>query len=215
MDLFCDFDGTITLHDTTDAVLEAFASPAYLEWERKWEEGSLTALECMQRQTELIVATPEELNAFLQHLSIDPGIYLLGRGCRESGGSLTIVSDGIDFLMEGVLRGKGLDHLPRYANRLHWNHDMGFYLTFPHRDWNCRDGCGVCKCRLLEKCAVAGGPKVYIGDGLSDRCAVQAADRVFAKKKLQEYCLEKGIPHQPFATLTEVAESLFPDLLSR
>ncbi|HZR47190.1 MAG TPA: hypothetical protein VFA47_10825 [Candidatus Manganitrophaceae bacterium] len=68
---------------------------------------------------------------------------------------------------------------------------------------------------LLEKCAVSGGPKVTIGDGLSDRCAVHGADRRFAKKKLHDDCLEKGIPHQSFATLTEAAESRFPDLLSR
>ena len=51
-----------------------------------------------------------------------------------------------------------------------------------------------------------------IGDGLSDRCVVHRADRVFAKKRLHDYCLEKGIARQPFMTLDEVAESLFPEL---
>lgn len=31
-DVFCDFDGTITRVDATDAVLDAFALPAWQEW---------------------------------------------------------------------------------------------------------------------------------------------------------------------------------------
>jgi 2,3-diketo-5-methylthio-1-phosphopentane phosphatase len=212
MDLFCDFDGTITLHDTTDAVLETFASPIYREWEQQWEEGAITSLECMQRQTELIQATPESIRNFLEHITVDPGIYLLEEGCRATGSSLTILSDGIDFLMEGVLQRLGLSSISHYANRLNWNNEGGYFLTFPHRDWNCEAGSGVCKCKLMEKSAPSGREKVYVGDGLSDRCVVHRADRVFAKKRLQDYCLTQGIAHVPFRTLTEVALLLFPTL---
>jgi 2-hydroxy-3-keto-5-methylthiopentenyl-1-phosphate phosphatase len=207
--IFCDFDGTLTLQDTTDAVLEAFALPEYRDWEQKWEDGTITARECMRQQARLIRADPETLRSFLSRLPIDTGIYLLDEKCLAHDASLVIVSDGIDFLMKTVLRVRGLDHLPHYSNRLHWDADGRPALSFPHGDSACQGGCGVCKCRLLEADGRDEGPTIYIGDGLSDRCVVHRADRVFAKGRLREYCNSKGIVHEPFETLTEVARSLF------
>lgn len=205
--IFCDFDGTITLEDTTDAVLEAFALPTYKEWEEKWEEGKITAQECMKEQSRLLRVSPESLRSFLKEIPIDPGIYALEEQCLAHGAPLTIVSDGIDFLMEEILRLKRLSHIPHYSNRLCWDPEGRPFLTFPYADLNCRGGCGVCKCRLL-----AGDeeiPTVYIGDGLSDCCVVGRAGRVFAKKKLRDHCIKEGIAHRPFETLTDVARALF------
>ncbi|HUK55767.1 MAG TPA: MtnX-like HAD-IB family phosphatase [Nitrospiria bacterium] len=207
--IFCDFDGTITRQDTTDAVLETFARPEYKDWERKWEEGTLSARECMRQQTRLIQAGPETLRSFLIRQPIDPGIHVLKKECVKNGASLVIVSDGIDFLMKAVLRVNGLDHLPHYSNRLHWEEDGRPTLTFPYGDAVCQGGCGVCKCRLLEQDGRQEFLTVYIGDGLSDRCVVHRADRVFAKKRLRAYCMAKGIVHDSFETLTEVARALF------
>lgn len=202
---YCDFDGTITLRDTTDAVLERFADPAYLEWERRWEAGEITARECMARQTRLIRATPDALRAFVRTLPIDPGIHALVESCRRLGGELTIVSDGIDFLMEEVLRAHRLDRLPHYANCLHWDQKGETMLTFPHGKIDCRGGCGLCKCAKMEKESAPEARVVYVGDGLSDRCAVHQADQVFAKGRLSAYCLEKGVAHTPYGSLGEVA----------
>jgi len=49
---------------------------------------------------------------------------------------------------------------------------------------------------------------VFIGDGLSDRFAVQEADVVFAKRQLLAYCREKGITCRPFETFAEVETAL-------
>lgn len=205
---FCDFDGTITVRDTTDAVLERFADPAYLEWERKWEAGEVTARECMERQAQLIRGTPEEIRAFVRTMPIDPGIHALVESCRLLGGHLTIVSDGIDLLMQEVLRAHRLGYLPHYSNRLHWNRRGRGVLTFPYAEADCRGGCGLCKCAQMEKRAAPGAWRVYIGDGLSDRCAVHQTDQVFAKGKLRAYCVENGIIHTQFESLSEVAAAL-------
>lgn len=207
--VFCDFDGTITLEDTTDAVLEAFGLPEYKEWEERWEAGEITALECMKQQSRLIRATPEALRSFLKEIPIDPGIYALEEECLAYGAPLTIVSDGIDFLMEEILCLKKLSHLPHFSNRLNWDQDGHPFLTFPYADLHCEGGCGVCKCRLLKEHSSREVFSVYIGDGLSDRCVVHQSNRVFAKKKLRDYCLKEGIIHDRFDTLTDVAQLLF------
>ncbi len=51
--VFCDFDGTITLIDATDAVLEEFALPAWREWEARWVAGEISSRTCLTRQVEL------------------------------------------------------------------------------------------------------------------------------------------------------------------
>ncbi|HZR45260.1 MAG TPA: MtnX-like HAD-IB family phosphatase [Candidatus Manganitrophaceae bacterium] len=207
--VFCDFDGTITFEDTTDAVLEMFALPAYKEWEEKWEEGKITAQECMAQQVRLLRVSPEALRAFLKEIPIDPGIYALEEQCLAYGAPLTIVSDGIDFLMEEILSLKRLSHIPHYSNRLRWDSKGRLSLAFPYADSSCKGGCGVCKCRLLTDRRPKEVETIYIGDGLSDCCVVHQADRVFAKKKLRDHCLKEGIAHDRFETLTDVARTLF------
>jgi 2-hydroxy-3-keto-5-methylthiopentenyl-1-phosphate phosphatase len=57
---------------------------------------------------------------------------------------------------------------------------------------------------------LAGGrrPVIFLGDGLSDRFAVEAADLVFAKHRLLAYCREKRIACVPFENFAEIAAAL-------
>jgi 2-hydroxy-3-keto-5-methylthiopentenyl-1-phosphate phosphatase len=56
--------------------------------------------------------------------------------------------------------------------------------------------------RLLNK---TNAPAIFVGDGLSDRYAVESADLVFAKDGLGAYCSEQSIEHTPYQNLGEVA----------
>jgi len=49
---------------------------------------------------------------------------------------------------------------------------------------------------------------VYVGDGYSDRCAAQAADRIFARDGLARYLDERGVRYEAFGDLHDVARSL-------
>jgi 2-hydroxy-3-keto-5-methylthiopentenyl-1-phosphate phosphatase len=49
---------------------------------------------------------------------------------------------------------------------------------------------------------------VYVGDGYSDRCAAQAADRVFARRALARYLDERGVAYEPFEDFHEVDRAL-------
>ena len=44
--LSCDFDGTLTLNDTVDAILEAFAEPEWTEVEAEWAAGRIGSRDC-------------------------------------------------------------------------------------------------------------------------------------------------------------------------
>jgi len=208
-EVYCDFDGTITNVDATDAVLETFALPGWREWEARWVRGEITSQECLARQVELIQADRDTLIAFAADIPIDEGILALDRHCTEHGIPLTIVSDGIDLLVEAVLRRHDLLHLQVFSNHLRWDDNGRPTLSFPFAEKQCESGAGTCKCSLTIPVDPRSSRPVYIGDGRSDQCVSQRMQTVFAKGSLVDWCDRKGIPCIPFETLTEVAQRLF------
>jgi len=211
MNVFCDFDGTITLVDGTDAILQRYALPVWLEWEKLWSHGEISSRECLSRQVELIRADRDTLVQFAAGLEIDPGIIMLANQCVQRGFPLTIVSDGLDLVVETVLRHHHLSHIPFYANRIVWQPDGSPALEFPNAAPACESRAGTCKCSITGVGRQRGVQSVYIGDGRSDFCVSPKMDSVYAKGALQDWCKSRNLPCQPFNTLTEVAEHLFPD----
>lgn len=208
-EVFCDFDGTITRVDATDAVLESFALPAWREWEQRWVNGEITSQECLSRQVELIRADRDTLIRFAADLPIDEGILALDRRCAEQRIPLTIVSDGLDLLVEAVLRRHGLLHIPVFSNHIRWDENGIPSLSFPFSVQECESGAGTCKCVLTRPSHRSSFGTVYIGDGRSDQCVSAKMQTLFAKGTLRTWCETQGITYLPFETLTDVAERIF------
>ena len=75
--------------------------------------------------------------------------------------------------------------------------------------WRRADGCarcGFCKGTVVRELQEAGHRVVVLGDGTSDRCAADAADFVFATRRLVDHCRDRGLPHRPFRDFHEVME---------
>ncbi|RKE77398.1 MtnX-like HAD-IB family phosphatase [Rhizobium sp. AG855] len=207
MYVYCDFDGTISLNDVTDQVLERFAAKEWIRLEQDWEAGLITSAECMRSQIGLLDVSISDLNAFLDSLEIDPDFAAFAAFCASEDLKLTIVSDGVDWFIRRVLSAHGLGHLHVQANRLTVvaNGDaLQYRLDTPFARPECAAGSGVCKCALIHPTA----HHFYVGDGRSDFCVSQIADRVFAKKKLAAYCTENAIPFTPYTTFREVQTAI-------
>jgi 2,3-diketo-5-methylthio-1-phosphopentane phosphatase len=208
----CDFDGTISLTDATDAVFDRLA-PAWRGVEALWREGKIGAAECMRRQVELMDASLSELDAALDEIEIDPAFVPFSEFCAGSGIGITIVSDGVDYFISRILGNAGLDHLPVRANQLVQLGERKFTLGHPYSYDGCTSGAGTCKCR---RAAVdcAGHRTVLIGDGTSDFCVSQKADFVFAKKSLLQHTSKKGIVAFEYRTFADV-QAVFERVLAR
>ncbi|MDQ0559215.1 2,3-diketo-5-methylthio-1-phosphopentane phosphatase [Rhizobium mesoamericanum] len=206
MQVFSDFDGTISIQDVTDVVLSCFAEPEWEDLEQQWKDGLIGSRECMRRQISLIRASRLELDAILDTVAIDPGFLAFRDYCRINGLPLTIVSDGVDYFIRHVLRRYGITDLPIVANLLQCSVADGvasYTLAPTSNSAGCSSGSGVCKCRIVS----GREPEIYIGDGRSDFCVAGRADLVFAKDKLADYCGEENIPF--------IAFNDFADLLSK
>jgi 2-hydroxy-3-keto-5-methylthiopentenyl-1-phosphate phosphatase len=200
--VFVDFDGTIVPDDATNQLLDRFASSAWLEIEEEWQSGRIGSRECMERQIDLVRARPEELDAFLATVKIDPDFPEFVRICKKNSARVTVVSDGLDRSVRTVLKAANLD-LPFFANRMEWLGEDRWRLAFPHAKDDCSALMGNCKC------AVARGPsgtvRIMIGDGRSDFCIASSAHFVLAKSKLLEHCRANDLPHKAFKSFAEAS----------
>ncbi|MCK0196739.1 MtnX-like HAD-IB family phosphatase [Ancylobacter sp. 6x-1] len=206
--LLCDFDGTVSLCDVTDLLLEAFAEPGWQAIEERWQAGEIGSAACMAQQVALMRAGRAALDALLDSVRIDPAFPDFVAFCREEGLPLAIVSDGLDYAIARILAANGITGVPILANHLDFRPGNRFAMSSPRAAADCGAGAGTCKCAIAQENALTGQPVVLIGDGRSDFCVSNRVDFVFAKDRLVEYCGENGIPHHAFEGFAEVAPVL-------
>jgi 2,3-diketo-5-methylthio-1-phosphopentane phosphatase len=157
----------------------------------------------LKRECVVSAVTKQELTRFTKRQEIDPAFASFAKYARHAEMPLIIVSDGLDFYIQAILDRHGLGWIPFYANRAVFR---GGHLRpeFPYYEFGC-GSCGNCKRYHVESARAEADRLAFVGDGLSDRCAVNFADLVFAKGDLSEYCRDEGIPFIPFETFADVA----------
>jgi 2,3-diketo-5-methylthio-1-phosphopentane phosphatase len=222
--IVCDFDGTVTPFDVTDALLERFAAPEWQRIEQDWLAGRISAGRCMELQVALLAVSPRALDAFLDEVPLREGFAEFAEHCGRNGLDLRVVSDGLDYAINRILRRNGLGALPVVANRLlcapgaHADAPASFSLEFPYKADDCP--AGVCKCRVIEPDAsgpcpaphgetprsVRDGNFLLIGDGLSDCCAARLARLTLAVQggALERRCREQGYRYLTFTNFFDI-----------
>jgi 2,3-diketo-5-methylthio-1-phosphopentane phosphatase len=209
MQVFCDFDGTISVVDTTDRVLARLAAPQWEALEADWLRGRIDAAACMRGQVALIEGSDAELDAVLAEVEVDPGFPAFAAWCAAHDVPLTVVSDGVDYFIRKILARHGLAHLPVVSNRLA-GRPGARRLAQPYAREGCAAGAGVCKCAAAASRTQPDQTVVYVGDGRSDFCVAQRADVLFAKDALADYARGRGRAHHVFSTFHEVTATLRP-----
>jgi 2,3-diketo-5-methylthio-1-phosphopentane phosphatase len=212
--VFLDFDGTISRADVVDAILERYALDGWQQLEEAWQAGRLGSRECLRGQMALVRATPGELDELIDGIAIDTGVVRVLDVCRRHGIAVHVISDGFDVCIHRMLArlahgGRGLPgDVSICSSRLHLIALNQWRATFPFHADGCVHGCATCKPSVMNALNPLGGPSVFVGDGLSDRYACEAADVVFARDRLRTYCEERSLPHIPYDGLAEVASFL-------
>ncbi len=211
--VFLDFDGTITHRDVVDAILEEFADPHWQTIEEDWKAGRIGSRECLSAQMQLVRATKDQIDALLDSIDVDDAFVRLLETCSANGVDVHIISDGFDYCINRILNRPSLNlrgllesvrilssHIERDKNQ--WKVD------FPSFHQSCAHGCATCKPAVMRLLNQANAPAIFVGDGLSDRYAVESADVVFAKDGLASYCTENSIRYTPYQNLGDVAAHL-------
>jgi 2-hydroxy-3-keto-5-methylthiopentenyl-1-phosphate phosphatase len=198
MTVILDWDGTVSVDDTLILALREFGDwQVYLDAAAALARGEITLHEEIRLDAQSIKTPIEEVVRWLvENLELRPGFHELAEAYRP-----TIVSSNFRQLIEPILVREGIE-LEVRANDVAWHPD-GWRATFRNGET-----CGICREPCKRADLPADGEVAYVGDGYSDRCAAQAADRIFARDGLARYLAEHGVRYEPFDDLHDVARSL-------
>ena len=209
-----DFDGTLSVKDTIDDMLEHFADPSWEDIEQSWLNGEINAVECMTQQVRMVKTDNITLESFFRGIQLDATFVPFYKHISQFA-KVAIVSDGLDHAVKVAMRNAAMPDIPVYANHLHFT-PSGLDISFPNKVEGCAGGNGTCKCAIAQNLALnANGPVVLIGDGKSDACLAGRADIVFAKGSLIKHCEKNAIQHHKFQTFADVLAKVktWPDQL--
>lgn len=207
MRVFVDYDGTMTDHDTFDALVNEFAgAPAWRELSAQLRSQTLTLRQALEAQASLLRCTFEEADAYVARATaIDPHFAPFAERCAREGVPLTILSSGLGPLIERALARNGLAHVPLVANSAIAD-SKGWRMQFVDESENGHD-----KAAAVRAAHEAGEYVVFIGDGISDFTAALEANRVFAKagRSLERYLRKLAREFTTFESFAEIETALF------
>jgi 2-hydroxy-3-keto-5-methylthiopentenyl-1-phosphate phosphatase len=197
-----DFDGTITKNDVGALLFNSFSGEKSKTIVSEWLKGKISSKECLQKECELIEITKTQLKNFALSQKIDEHFLDFVDLCKREKIELAILSDGLDYYIKTILQKYHLEDIPFYSNTLRF---AGKKLVpeFPYFERGCGN-CGNCKKYHLKNLRRPEQKVVYIGDGLSDKCAIGEADFVFAKNDLKSFCEKEKISYFKFKDFRDV-----------
>lgn len=209
--VFSDFDGTISAKDVGASLFKHFSSRRNRGTVQLWVEQKIGSRECLWRECAYINASKQELLEVLDRVEMQKGFPEFARFLAKQSIPLHIVSDGLDFYIREFFVRAGLLDLDIHANGAHFVNGS-LYPSFPYFARGC-GFCGCCKGERINSLRHDGELTIFIGDGFSDRCAIGAADVIFARGDLAVLCQEKSADYLPFADFADVINHIEREIL--
>ncbi len=204
--VFSDFDGTITEQDTLVFLAMELGGGAEMVQTigRLIKANQLSLREGIEAEMRSIRAPWDEAEELLrEEVAIDAHFKPFALWCREHSLPLTVLSAGFHQTIELFLTRDEFPEIEVVANQLKPDETRGWRCEFrDDSDW------GHDKAKALRAARERGQYTIFIGDGLSDRAAAEAADEVFAKHSLATFCQEKSLAFHPFETFADVLKAL-------
>jgi 2-hydroxy-3-keto-5-methylthiopentenyl-1-phosphate phosphatase len=202
----CDFDGTVTEEDISFFLLDAFAQGDWRRLLRDYKEHKISVGEFNTNAFAMVKADKHKLlEALKGNVKVRAGFHELVNYCLGKGFRLVIVSNGLDFYVEAVLKDLGLGNIEVYAARASF-HPEGMKVQYVGPDGKrLEDGF---KEAYIKSFLKLGYRVIYIGNGDSDVAPAEYAHHVFATGDLLAYCRENNLKYKPFETFIDVVKEL-------
>ncbi|KFN02632.1 2-hydroxy-3-keto-5-methylthiopentenyl-1-phosphate phosphatase [Bacillus clarus] len=207
--VFCDFDGTITNNDNIMSIMEKFAPPEAEEIKRRILSQDLSIREGVSQLFQLLPTTlHDDIITFLKETAqIRTGFQEFIQFINKNNISFYVISGGMDFFVYPLLQ----DIVPKeqiYCNTTDFSGES-VEVKWPHPcDKHCNYNCGLCKSSLIRKLSSENDFHIVIGDSITDLLAAKQAHKVFARDFLITKCEENHIAYTPFETFHDVQAEL-------
>lgn len=192
--IISDFDGTISQQDVNDYIFSNFGNKKSEKIEELYQSGKIGLKEALIRHYSHIKINKRSFTKLIKEkINLDPYFFDFYKEVRDSDIKFIIVSGGfINYIKILFSQNKINFNDNIYANKLIFNDDK-IKLNFFHNINECEKEfnlCGNCKYKIIKNYKLKGYKIIYIGDGLTDRCAADEVDYLFVKNNssLENYC---------------------------
>ena len=216
--IVCDFDGTVTERDTNSHLARKFAPEASNSVEGRLATRQLSVRDVLGTEFAAIDVGIERVVTEALTIAFRPGFEQLVTRARASGGDVVLVSSGFRQVIEPMLERDGLlGQVQLLANDVELDDDGG------HIRWRDLPMCARCgeHCKRHDVAALRAGALhdgrsfdevAFVGDGYSDRCGAEGADRIFARDSLAAWLDDQGVSFEPWGDFHDVASALGLDM---
>lgn len=217
--IIIDFDGTITKVPVCDAIMDKFST--------KWQEiggrhdaGDISHAELNRQFLSSLQASPDQVKQFLVSGSpyVRDGFEGFIHQAQSMNVPVFIVSGGWDMYISEILQAETnignisfLDRMEDFSpsslnvitnSVIHDGNEWKITSPFPASFLS-----SPCKKTVVANIRkLVNGKIMFIGDGSTDFEGAEAADVVFARDGLANYCDHNAIPFSPYSDFKEIKE---------
>ena len=204
--IFCDFDGTLMEKDIGHALFTHFSGGRNLPLVEQWKNMEISSRECLRAEAELLInINIDDIYKFLDQFEPRSGFPEFYERIRADEIPLYVVSDGADIYIKYLLKKSEFKEIPFFSNRVRIENGR-YIMEFPYDNNGCIR-CGSCKGARIRE-IINNSPEkyeiYYIGDGLSDICAVPHADIIFARGDFLDYCRNNNFKAVEYADFFDI-----------
>jgi len=202
----CDFDSTITQEDQSFLLLDTFASGNWRQLLTEYREGKISVGYFNTKAFAMINKDRQTLVDFVtDRVKIRAGFHELLAYCHKEGSQFVIVSNGLDFYIDAVLRDIRVEGIKVFAAKTQFG-SGGIEVQYIGPEGNqLEDNFKEVYTRLFLR---KGYRVIYVGDGFSDISPAKQAYHIFARGELLSYCKEAKLDCTPFIDLNDVVNGL-------
>lgn len=204
----CDFDNTIAEKDVSFLILDAFADGDWRQFLKQYREGKIPVGVFNAQSFGLVKADKPTILDFIlvkNKAKVRPGFPELLDYCAKRAFRLVIVSNGLRFYIEAILKALNIDHIEIFASGAEFSPN-GLNVKYIGPDG--RKLVDAFKKTYTELFLSQGYRVVYIGDGASDCSPASLAQYIFARDDLLAYCRQNNLNCTPFNDLNDVVRGL-------
>ena len=206
-----DFDGTVTIEDVSFLLLDTYVGSVWRDYLEEYTSGKISVGAFNEKAFGLMKVDRKTMTNFVltsERVKIRPGFRELLEYCVKKSFKIVIVSNGLLFYIEAILKKLGVNGvkgLEIYAAKNEF-YPGGVKVAYIGPDGTeLEAGFKEAYTEMLVK---KGYRVIYLGNGDSDIYPARQAKYVFATDQLLKRCRKEKLDCVPFNDLFEVIRGL-------
>ena len=184
----CDFDGTITVEDVSFKMLEAYADSSWQQLRKQYHDGEISVGRFNTEAFALVKVGKEALlEVAHKTMEMRPGLEELVDCCRRKNFRFTVISNGLDFYIEDILRINNFNDIEVHAAETRFSPGKLVARYVTPSGVEIENGL---KEVYVDLFLGEGYRVIYVGNGVSDIVSAVKCHHIFATGELLDYCNE-------------------------